>query len=89
MAVDQVAEEQARDRVRIGAGPDHVNFKLSKSGESIALFSPDGTLITGVTFDAQQTGVSQGHFPDGSTNLVSFTTTVSPGLGLQISRNPK
>ena len=61
-----------------GAGPDHVNFKLSKSGESIALFSPDSTLITAVTFDAQQTGVSEGRFPDGSTNLVSFTTTVSP-----------
>ncbi len=61
-----------------GAGPDHVNFKLSKSGESVALFSPDGTLITSVTFGAQQTGVSQGRFPDGSTNLVSFTTTVSP-----------
>jgi hypothetical protein len=61
-----------------GAGADHVNFKLSKSGESVALFSPDGTLITAVTFGAQQTGVSQGRFPDGSTNLVSFTTTASP-----------
>jgi hypothetical protein len=63
------------------AGPDHVNFKLSKSGDSVALFSPNGTLITAVTFGAQQTGVSQGHFPDGSTNLVSFTTTVSPAQG--------
>jgi hypothetical protein len=62
-----------------GAGPDHVNFKLGKSGDSVGLFSPDGTLITAVTFGAQQTGVSEGHFPDGSTNLVSFTTTVSPG----------
>jgi hypothetical protein len=62
-----------------GAGPDHVNFKLGKSGDSVGLFSPDGSLITAVTFGAQRTGVSQGHFPDGSTNLVSFTTTVSPG----------
>jgi hypothetical protein len=61
------------------AGPDHVNFKLSKSGEAIGLFSPAGTLITGVTFGAQLTGVSQGLFPDGSTNLTSFTTTASPG----------
>src|ERR1035441_2929246 len=35
--------------------------------------------ITGVTFGAQQTGVSQGLFPDGSTNLTSFTITASPG----------
>jgi len=61
------------------AGADHVNFKLGKSGDSVALFSPDGTLITGVTFGAQQTGISEGRFPDGSSNIVSFSTTVSPG----------
>src|SRR5207237_4209575 len=52
---------------------------LSKSGHTIGLFSPAGLLITAVTFGAQQTGVSQGRFPDGSANLTNFTTTVSPG----------
>src|SRR5439155_3562386 len=58
---------------------DHVRFKLSKSGEAIGLYSGAGILVTGVTFTNQQTGISQGRFPDGTTNLVSFTTTVSPG----------
>src|SRR5205823_4473607 len=58
---------------------DHVRFKLGKSGDTVGLYSPAGLLITAVTFGAQQTGVSQGRFPDGSTNIISFTTTVSPG----------
>jgi hypothetical protein len=58
---------------------DHVRFKLSKSGDTVGLYSPAGLLITAVSFGPQQTSVSQGHFPDGSTNVVSFTTTVSPG----------
>src|SRR5258706_8192813 len=61
------------------AGGGHVNFKLSKSGDTIALFSGAGIQIIALGFGAQQTGVSQGRFPDGSTNLVSFTVTASPG----------
>jgi hypothetical protein len=61
------------------AGADHVNFKLSKSGDTIGLYSPAGMLITAITFGAQQNGVSQGRFPDGSANLASFTVTASPG----------
>ncbi|MDB6110280.1 MAG: hypothetical protein JWR69_2030, partial [Pedosphaera sp.] len=61
------------------AGADHVRFKLSKSGDTVGLFSPAGTLVTAYTFGAQQTGVSEGRFPDGSTNIVRFTSTISPG----------
>jgi hypothetical protein len=59
-------------------GADHVNFRLSKSGEELGLFSPAGTLITATAFNAQLTGVSQGRFPDGSANITSFTSP-SPG----------
>jgi hypothetical protein len=61
------------------AGADHVRFKLSKSGDTVGLFSPAGILITAYTFGAQLTGASQGRFPDGSTNIISFTSSVSPG----------
>lgn len=60
------------------AGADHVNFKLSKSGESIGLFSSAETLIDAVSFGPQSTGISQGRFPDGSTNRVAFDVTATP-----------
>ena len=61
------------------AGADHVRFKLSKSGDSVGLFSSGGTLVTAVTFGSQRADVSQGHFPDGSTNLMNFPGTASTG----------
>jgi hypothetical protein len=55
--------------------PDlHVNFKLSKSGDSIGMFAADGTAIDPLTFGAQATDVSQGRFPDGAINLYSMPT---------------
>ncbi|HYG35272.1 MAG TPA: lamin tail domain-containing protein, partial [Clostridia bacterium] len=63
----------------LNAGADHVKFALSKSGETIGLYSPAGILITAVRFEGQKPGVSQGHFPDGSTNTVDFSLTSSPG----------
>jgi hypothetical protein len=61
------------------AGAEHANFKLSKSGDNVALYSPAGILITAVTFGAQQTGISEGRFPDGSGNVIGFPATPSPG----------
>ena len=61
------------------AGADHVSFKLSKSGDTIGLYSPAGTLVTAVSFGAQQLGISQGRFPDGSGYIASFNGTASPG----------
>lgn len=58
--------------------PDlHANFSLGKSGESIALFAPDGTLIDAVSFGLQTTDVSQGHMPDG-TGPIGFMTNGTP-----------
>jgi CotH kinase protein/Lamin Tail Domain/Carbohydrate binding domain len=53
-----------------GSGDLHVNFKLSKSGESIGLFAPDGGTVDAVTFGPQSDDISQGRYPDGSANIV-------------------
>ncbi|MBL9174300.1 MAG: lamin tail domain-containing protein [Verrucomicrobiales bacterium] len=48
------------------ASPDlHVNFKLSGSGEAIALFAPDGTLVDSVEFGPQERNVSEGRATHG------------------------
>jgi hypothetical protein len=62
-----------------GAGADHVGFALRAAGEAVGLFTTNGTLINGVAFGAQEQGVSEGRFADGTTNLVRFPGTDSPG----------
>ena len=47
----------------------HVNFKLSKAGDAIGLFSPDGTAIDALSFGAQTTDVSEGRYPDGTATI--------------------
>ncbi len=55
----------------------HVPFKLSKDGEAIGLFAPDGTLIDAVIFSSQSANISEGRYPDaGSVRL--FLPTPSP-----------
>jgi hypothetical protein len=56
-------------------GDLHVRFSLSKNGEAIALFAPDGVLIDGVSFGPQTTDVSQGRFPDGNSAIYFMTNT--------------
>src|SRR5204862_1620576 len=54
--------------------PDlHVNFQLSKNGEQIGLFAPDGRQVDAVTFGAQTSDVSEGRCPDGGTNILSLS----------------
>lgn len=71
----------------LNSGADHVNLKLSKTGETIGLFSSAETLITAVSFATQQTGVSEGRFPDGSTNVVRFATSATPGTSNYLPLN--
>ncbi len=60
-------------------GPLHATFKLSGSGEHVALYHPDGvTLIDSVTFGGQTVDVSYGRSPDGSPIWVSMTVP-TPG----------
>jgi len=56
----------------------HVPFRLSKDGEAIGLFTPDGTAIDAVAFGAQSANVSEGRYPD-SGALRIFMPTSTPG----------
>ncbi len=48
-------------------GPLHTNYKLSQSGEAIALVDRDGlTIIDSIVFGTQLDDVSWGRFPDGA-----------------------
>jgi len=55
----------------------HVNFQLSRNGEAIGLFDPDGQVVDAVVFGPQTNDVSQGRLPDGSSNIV-FLATPTP-----------
>ena len=61
------------------AGPNDLDFKLPASGGEIALYDAVGRPVDSVSYDAQTEGVSQGRLPDGSSSIVSFPTTPSPG----------
>lgn len=74
----------------------HVDFSLSKDGESIGLYAPDGREIDTVTFGVQTSDVSEGRCPDGgeTVQVLSISTpgsvnalpAASPGLeGVSIS----
>jgi hypothetical protein len=51
----------------------HVPFKLDRTGESIGLYAPNGSLIDSVTFGTQTNNVSQGRYPDGAAEFRFFT----------------
>ena len=50
----------------------HTNFSLSRSGETIALFSPTGILIDSIQFGEQYPDISMGRFPDGYGSWLYF-----------------
>jgi hypothetical protein len=60
-------------------GANHVGFNLSAQGEEIGLFDANGYPIDSVVFGPQPTDVSQGRLPDGSSTIVSFSRSASPG----------
>jgi hypothetical protein len=60
-------------------GTLHVNFKLSNSGESLALFAPNGDRVDLTQFGPQTDNVSEGRFPDGMTEPFVFMILPSPG----------
>jgi hypothetical protein len=61
-----------------GVGADHLDFRLSASGESLVLSDPTGATIQTVAFGVQNEGVSQGKLPDGTGPVTSFVGSVSP-----------
>jgi hypothetical protein len=60
-------------------GPNHLDFKLPAEGATISLYDSAETLIDAVTYGPQISGVSQGFYPDGTRNLVSFPVSPTPG----------
>ncbi|MBL9138642.1 MAG: lamin tail domain-containing protein [Verrucomicrobiales bacterium] len=61
---------------------DHLDFRLSSSGETLSLFGSGGLpVLDRVTFGLQRTGESQGRAPDGGEALVTFPAgQTTPGL---------
>lgn len=54
----------------------HTNFKLSKSGEFIAVVDSNGTsIIDSISFGSQTTDISLGRYPDGSNTWKFLTPT--------------
>lgn len=66
------ADEDALQNIGTNSEP-HATFKLSATGEAIALYNLSTVLQSTVTFSQQLQNVSQGFYPDGSTNLFSMT----------------
>lgn len=61
----------------------HLEFKLSRQGEQIAIFGADGkTLIDSVSFKMQQPNHSKGRLPDGADEWVEFENP-TPGAANQ------
>ena len=56
----------------------HTSFRLSRSGEYVGLFGPDGQVVDEVTFWEQEVGVSLGRMGTLSDRWVPFTTP-TPG----------
>jgi hypothetical protein len=61
------------------AGANHLGFSLRKTGEALGIFTATGVLLDGLSFGAQQPGVSEGRFPDGAAARRFFTVAPSPG----------
>ena len=67
---------QADNSPRLGR--NHVNFALDALGESLRLYSADGTLVDAVDFGLQSPGASAGRLLDGGPSLVTFPASASP-----------
>jgi hypothetical protein len=65
----------------------HTNFKLSKSGEALGLFTPEGARVDSLTFGAQTTDVSQGRWPDAQSAPFYYMKMPTPGSVNLLSSN--
>lgn len=62
-----------------GTDADFTGFSLSATAEDVVISTAAGIVINGQHFVQQFNGISEGRLPDGSTNLVRFITTSTPG----------
>ena len=65
----------------------HVDFKLSKAGDTIVFASPDGVILDAVTFGVQTRNVSQGREPDGGRAIGSYARP-TPGQANPFPASP-
>ncbi len=65
-------------------GELHVNFRLSQSGEHLALFDDLDRLVDRVDFGTQTGDVSEGRWPDGAPLPFFFMPTATPAAPNQI-----
>ena len=70
-------------KVEMSGGSLHVNFQLNKSGDTIWLFTPDGTMVDKQVFGQQATDVAEGLWPDGTAQVCRMAVA-TPGS----SNNP-
>ena len=57
----------------------HVNFKLSREGERLALYDPAGELSDEIVFGAQSAELSEGRWPDSASAEFRRFTVPTPG----------
>lgn len=69
-------------------GDLHANFQLSRTGEAIGLFSPEGILQDSVIFSLQTQNVSQGLYPDGKVGTIYAMDNWSPRVPNQLGAAP-
>jgi hypothetical protein len=63
----------------LSAGGNHVGFRLDGDGEALGLFPPGtGPAVDAIVFEPQESGVSEGRFPDGAPAITRFPESVSP-----------
>lgn len=62
----------------IDRGVNHLSFSLDAEGETIRLYDASLAIVDSVDYPPQPAAASQGRFPDGGTNVLTFSGTVSP-----------
>lgn len=70
-----------------GTNAPHADFKLSKDGEAIGLYAPNGSVADSLTFGAQVTDVSQGRYPDGNEGAF-YTLIATPWAANEKENSP-
>jgi hypothetical protein len=67
-------------------GPDHVDLNLSAASDTIVFYDNTASENERVNYGAQTNGISEGRFPDGTTNLF-FMPFPTPGAANVIPNN--
>jgi hypothetical protein len=69
------------------AAVPHLAFKLSQAGDSIRLHAPDTRLIDSVSFGAQDSGLTDGRYLDGSDGIFPLTEASPASANVLLYRN--